>query len=124
MSRLCCAAKHHDPLKANKRAINANRYKLIRKIKISTASEHDTLHFEEVADPANTSRDIYADKGYVDGEREARMKEQGWHAHPAQGHEGQSVVRSTGAPQSAHRQAARVEHVFGGLERLGGIILC
>jgi transposase, IS5 family len=43
------------------------RYKLIRKIKISTASQHDTLHFEEVLDPANTSRDIYADKGYVDG---------------------------------------------------------
>ncbi|WP_217430671.1 hypothetical protein [Duganella vulcania] len=36
------------------------RYKLIRKIKISTASEHDTLHFEAVIDPANTSRDIYA----------------------------------------------------------------
>jgi len=29
-------------------------YKLIRKIKISTASEHDTLHFEEVIGAANT----------------------------------------------------------------------
>ena len=39
------------------------RYKLVRKIKVSTASEHDTLHFEAVIDSANTSRDIYADKG-------------------------------------------------------------
>lgn len=54
------------------------RYKLIRKIKISTASENDTLHFEDVLDPANTSRDIYADKGCVDDERETRLRNQGW----------------------------------------------
>ena len=29
-------------------------------------------------DPANTNRDILADKGYVDGEREARLTKQGW----------------------------------------------
>jgi len=33
-----------------------------------------------VLDPANTSRDILADKGYVDGEREARLS-QGWRMH-------------------------------------------
>lgn len=54
------------------------RYKLIRRIKISTASEHDTQHFEAVIDPGHTSRDMYADKGYVDGEREARLK---WRMH-------------------------------------------
>src|SRR5471030_3205895 len=57
------------------------RYKLVRKIKVSTASEHDTLHFEDVLDPANTSRDILADRGYVDGEREARLSRQGWRMH-------------------------------------------
>ena len=46
------------------------RCKLIRKIKISTASAHDTLHFEDVLDPANTNWDIYADKGYVNHKRE------------------------------------------------------
>jgi len=34
-----------------------------------------------VLDPANTSRDILADKGYVDGEREARLSRQGWRMH-------------------------------------------
>ena len=49
------------------------RYKLVRKIKVSAASEHDALQFEDVLDPACTNRNILADKGYVDGEREARL---------------------------------------------------
>ena len=53
------------------------RYKLVRKLKKSTASEHDTLHFEDVLDPANTNRDILADKGYAHGEREAKLSKQG-----------------------------------------------
>ncbi|MYM37699.1 IS5 family transposase, partial [Duganella sp. FT94W] len=74
--------KHGKSYFGYKLSANADkRYKLIRKIKVSTASEHDTLHFETVIDPGNTSRDIYADKGYVDGEREARLKGQGWRMH-------------------------------------------
>lgn len=32
-------------------------------------------------DPANTNRDILADKGYVDGERETRLSKQAWRMH-------------------------------------------
>jgi IS5 family transposase len=35
------------------------RYKLIRKVKISTASEHDTLHLEGILDTGNTCQDLY-----------------------------------------------------------------
>jgi IS5 family transposase len=49
------------------------RYNLVRKIKVSTASEHGITHFEDVLDPANLNRDILANKGYVDGEHEARL---------------------------------------------------
>lgn len=98
------------------------RYKLIRKIKISTASEHDTRHLEDVLDPANTSRDLYGDKGYADGEREARLKAQGWRVH---------IQRKAvqGKPLSDCQQRrntriaktrVRVEHVFAGIEQLGG----
>jgi hypothetical protein len=38
------------------------KYKLIRKRHVSTVREHDTNHFEGVLDPANTSRDVWADK--------------------------------------------------------------
>ena len=98
------------------------RYKLIRKIKISAASEHDTLHFEAVIDPANTSGDIYADKGYVDGEREARLKDQGWRMHIQ--HKGSKDKPLSEAQQRRNRRIAspraRVEHVFAGLAQLGG----
>jgi len=57
------------------------RYKLIRKIKVSTASEHDTLHLDEVLDTFNTGRELYADKGYVDKAREARLKATGLRVH-------------------------------------------
>ncbi len=40
-------------------------YRLVRKIKVSTASDHNITHFEYVLDPANTNRDILADKGYA-----------------------------------------------------------
>jgi len=48
------------------------RYKLIRKIKVTTASSHDTNHLEAVLDQGNTSKDIYADKGYANKGRETQ----------------------------------------------------
>ncbi|MDO9161178.1 MAG: IS5 family transposase [Methylococcaceae bacterium] len=98
------------------------RYKLIRKIKISTASEHDTRHFEDVLDPSNTSRDIYADKGYVDSDRESRLKTNHWRVHIQR-------KAAPGKPLSdcqkrrntrIAKTRARVEHVFAGIEQLGG----
>ena len=63
-------------------SVNADkRYKLVRKFKVCTASEYDNRHFEDVLDPANTNRDILADKGYVDEERKARPSRQGWRLH-------------------------------------------
>lgn len=98
------------------------RYKLIRKIKISTASEHETLHFEAVIDPSNTSRDIYADKGYLNSEREARLKSQGWRMH-VQRKGNKDKPLSEAQERRTRRIAsprARVEHVFAGLAQLGG----
>jgi len=101
------------------------RYKLIRQVKVSTAAENDTLHLEDVLDHANTGRDLYGDKGYVDGEREQRLKAQGWRVH---------IQRKAkkGKPLSAcqtrrntriARIRARVEHVFAALEQMGGKLL-
>lgn len=98
------------------------RYKLIRKVKVSTASEHDTLHLDEVLDTFNTSRELYADKGYVDKEREARLKASGLRVHIQR-----KAVK--GKPLSncqkrrntrIARTRARVEHVFASLEQMGG----
>jgi IS5 family transposase len=101
------------------------RCKLIRKIKISTASEHDTLHFEDVLDPANTSRDIYADKGYVNHKREERLTGEGYRMHIQR--KGNKDKPLSEAQQRRNRRIAspraRVEHVFAGMAQLGGKML-
>lgn len=98
------------------------RYKLIRQIKVSTASEHDTRHLDDVLDASNTSRDLYADKGYVDSAREARLKAEGWRVHiQRKATKGQPLSAcQTRRNQRIARIRARVEHVFAGLEQLGG----
>jgi len=98
------------------------RYKLIRKLKVSTASEHDTHHLEDVLDSSNTSRDVYADKGYVDGAREARLQDQGWRMriqHKAAKGKGQSDCQQR-RNQRIAKSRARVEHVYASLQQMGG----
>lgn len=98
------------------------RYKLIRKLKVSTASEHDTHHLEDVLDIGNTSRDVYSDKGYVDGEREARLKDQGWRMR-IQRKAPKGKPLSNCQQQRNQRIAKsrdRVEHVYACLQKMGG----
>ena len=98
------------------------RHKLVRKIHISTASVHDTLHFEGVLDAGNTRRDVWADKGYVDGAREQRLKVQGWRLHIQR--KGQPGKALSDCQQRRNRRIAktraRVEHVFASLQQMGG----
>jgi IS5 family transposase len=98
------------------------RYKLIRKLKVSTASEHDTHHLEDVLDTGNTSRDVYADKGYVDGEREARLKDQGWRMRiQRKAPKGKPLSNcQQQRNQRIAKSRARVEHVYASLQQMGG----
>jgi IS5 family transposase len=57
------------------------RYKLMRKISVTHAAVADTTVFESLLDPGNTSRDVYADRGYPTAEREAKLKQAGWRVH-------------------------------------------
>lgn len=118
--------KHGKSYFGYKVSVSADRrYKLIRKVKVSTASENDTLHLEDVLDHANTGRDLYGDKGYVDGEREQRLKAQGWRVHiqrKAQKGKPLSACQTRRNTRIA-RIRARVEHVFAALEQMGGKLL-
>jgi IS5 family transposase len=97
--------KHGKSYFGYKVSVSADRrYKLVRKLKVSTARENDTLHLETVLDPANTGRDLYGDKGYVDGGREAPTQGPGLAGpHPAQSGEGPSPVGLPRAPQHSYR---------------------
>ncbi|WP_413671397.1 transposase [Massilia cellulosiltytica] len=57
------------------------RCKLIRKIPITRAAVADTVVFEELLDPGNTSQNIYADRGYPSIEWVTRLKQAGWRTH-------------------------------------------
>ena len=87
-----------------------------------TASRHDSQHFDNVFDTGNTSKEVYADRGYPSKGRAAWLKEHGY---------GNQIQRkgSSNKPLSAcqqrrnHRIAktrARVEHVFAAIERMRG----
>ncbi|QLQ31464.1 MAG: IS5 family transposase [Candidatus Thiothrix singaporensis] len=115
--------KHSKSHHGYKLSISADRqHKFIRKRHVSTAKEHDTKHFEQVLDRTNTSRDVWADKGYEDRQREQRLNAAGWRPH---------IQRKAkpGKPQSdcqkkrntrIARPRARVEHVFGAMSAMGG----
>lgn len=115
--------KHGKSYHGYKLSISADRqHKLIRKRHVSTAKVHDTKHFEQVLDRTNTCRDVWADKGYEDKQREQRLHAAGWRLH---------IQRKAkpGKPQSdcqkrrntrIAKHRARVEHVFGAMSTMGG----
>jgi hypothetical protein len=81
------------------------------------ASDHDNLYCEAVIDPGNPSLDTYADKGNVEGEREARLKGQAWRIHlQRKGSEDKSLseVQEWRKKRIANPRA-RVERAFAGL---------
>ena len=98
------------------------RHKFIRKIVTGTASEHDSTHFDAVLDERNTSRDVYADKGYPSAQRSEMLGALGYREHI------QRKAKS-GKPLSTRQQKrntrigktrARVEHPFAQMRHMGG----
>lgn len=95
------------------------RCKLIRKIHVSTASESDQKHIEQILDPMNTSKSLYGDRGYT---MTNSLANQGMR-DAIQRRAPRNKKLSERQKQRNHRLAktrARVEHVFGGLAQMGG----
>lgn len=98
------------------------RWGFIRKAEVTSAAEHDCTQFEQVLDAANTSRDVYADKGYAKAERERQLREQGYRA---QIQRKATTVRELSATQKRRnqriaRKRAVGEHPFARLAQMGG----
>lgn len=109
-----------------KLSINVDaKYKVIRQFETGTASIHDSKHFEAVIDRGNTSRDVYADRGYTSADREAWLKDQGYR-NQIQRKGKRKKPLSECQQRRNHRIAktrARVEHVFASLEQMGGKLI-
>ena len=71
---------------------------------------------------ANTSRDVYADKGYPSAEREAKLKAAGYRNHIQR--KGQRNHPLSAAQEQRNRGIAkvraRVEHPFAAIAQMGG----
>lgn len=98
------------------------RHKLVRKLAVTDAAVHDTNHFEDLLDETNTSREVSADKGYVDGARERRLTAAGWRVKvQRKAKRGKTLSAcQKGRNTTIARVRARVEHVFAGLHQMGG----
>lgn len=118
--------KHGQRQHGYKLSVNIdNQHKFIRRIVTDTASTHDSQHFEAVIDPANTRREIYADRGYPSGQREAWLKANGYRNRIQR--KGQRNQPLSDTQQRRNRgiakTRARVEHVFAAIEQMGGKLI-
>ena len=115
--------KHGKSTYGFKLSIGVDRkHKLIRKLVTDTASVHDSQHFEVVLDDRNTSAEVYADRGYPSQEREEQLKAQGYRSR-IQRKGSRNHPLSECQQRRNHKIAkvrARVEHVFGAMEQMGG----
>jgi IS5 family transposase len=118
--------KHGKSHFGYKLSVNVDRkYKVIRKIETDTARTHDSQHFDAVFDPANTSREVYADRGYPSEEREAWLKENGYR-NRIQRKGNRNKALSEAQQRRNHRIAksrARVEHPFAAIAQMGGKLI-
>jgi len=118
--------KHGESDFGYKLSVNADRrYKLIRRIETNTARVHDGQHFEAVLDRANTSSDVYSDRGYPSQARDSDPKISGYRPQ----------IQRRGAPkrklsecqkrrnQRSAKVRARVEHVFAAITQMCGKLI-
>jgi transposase, IS5 family len=101
------------------------KHKIIRKIVTDTASIHDSMHFEAAMEPLNTSRDVFADRGYPSKERQVWLKANGYRDQiQRKGYRNKPLTQTQqGRNQRIAKTRARVEHVFAAIEQMGGKLI-
>lgn len=91
------------------------KHKFIRRFSVTDASVHDSQVFDELLDPENSSRDVWADSAYRSAERLQSLAEQGYREH-VQRKGRRNHTLTSHEKQGNHTRAktrARVEHIFG-----------
>jgi len=97
-------------------------HKLIRTWDATDAAVHDSQKLDDILDPLNTAKDVWADSAYRSAAIEQRLKEQGLssriHRRGARNHPLSATQKAANTTRSKVR--ARVEHVFGHQENSMG----
>ena len=94
-------------------------HKLIRKYTVTPANVHDSVELEKLLDPWNTSGVVYGDAAYPSREKKEEWTKLGYAFRFNQkGHRGHPLTeRQKRRNRRMSRLRARVEHVFGWMER-------
>jgi IS5 family transposase len=115
-----------EPLRLQALDQRRQEVQIIRKIETDTASTHDSQHFDNVFDTEQHEPGRLCRPGLsVCEEREAWLKENGFRNQiQRKGHAtSRCPSASSGATQRIAKTRARVEHVFGAIEQMGGKLL-
>lgn len=98
------------------------RWGFIRRAEVTPASVNDSIMFEQVLDPANIAREVYADRGYRKRSRDRELKAQGYRPRiQRQGEAGHPLsARDQQRNRAISRHRAFGEHPFARLAQMGG----
>jgi IS5 family transposase len=102
------------------------KYKLIRRYGVTSANVHDSNVFDDLLDPNNTSRDVWADSAYRSKETIERLKKNRYREHlQRRGTRTRKLSRwEQQGNRTRSRIRSRVEHVFGvQAQRAGNLLL-
>lgn len=96
--------------------------KFIRRYVVTAASVHDSNHFEDLLDPDNTSRDVWADSAYRSAEHEQMLAKHGFRGHvQRKGYRNRPLTKwEKRGNRTRSRTRSRVEHVFGVMRQRAG----
>ena len=102
------------------------KHKLIRRYDVTPANVHDSNVFDQLLDPGNTSRDVWADSAYRSQETIERLKENRYREHlQRKGTRSRKLSKwEQQGNRTRSRIRSRVEHIFGvQAQRAGNMIL-
>jgi len=102
------------------------KHKFIRRYAVTPANVHDSKVFDELLDPSNTSRDVWADSAYRSKAAIERLKKNGYREHlQRKGTRTRTLSkREQQGNRTRSRIRSRVEHIFGvQAQRAGNLLL-
>ena len=102
------------------------KHKFIREYAVTSANIHDSNVFEELLDPNNTSKDVWADSAYRSQNTVENLQSNGYREHlQRKGSRGRKLSnREQQGNRTRSKIRSRVEHIFGvQAQRAGNLLL-
>ncbi len=102
------------------------KHKFIREYAVTSANIHDSNVFEELLDPNNTSKDVWADSAYRSQNTVKNLQSNGYREHlQRKGSRGRKLSnREQQGNRTRSKIRSRVEHIFGvQAQRAGNLLL-